>query len=1171
MREGKTRYTAVIRLNIALNAVMEKGCDTDVLSSLSDSDEGQIFKRNCSLLVQETQDVICECKNFITSRDNFINDKEHKGSTHDSHPAMSITAMSSSKESDDYSNTSPRSREPHNSTLHEDIESGRKCVKMLSHGCFYTFSENDPKCNGKALSGGCSVKFGTVDPSTSKAGITLDSTSSYQELVIGTKLPRAVIYGEVKLKSPNLIFSTIMPQEKSPRSSFYSEELTTPIALPRTTTTTSEHQRGNESDDDFAVRAAADCLHAQDFTRMVEVLDSVPNATSAVLFGRGLAHYKLKKYPEAIQNFIDMDNLVAVLHLSQHSDIYLAHYYIGEIELTSKNFEEAAKHFEKAAKSHSTDTVAKRYRMVQPSLASVYSKQGLAFRKAQLIMEAVQAYKNALTYSKNSKDQLSAHTSLGNLYQSLGENKSAVEQYESTVSLADELGDHVSLGWAYGNMGNAWLGLYDKDKALKFLEKSLDLTLQYEATPQAIGRAYNNLGTSYQSMNKLDQAREYYDMALNQAIYGRDEAGEARVRGNYGNLLMMKKDFDPAIIHYAETLSITKDRSTKCTAYHNRGCANYEKTETEKKKFLRLESSKKESEFHVTFTGPSMENEPRDPVLSESLKTGYSKGQQDFSLVVQYHEETFQTMRGSPQGLNMSMSLFETNSRSFHRLQDCLYNLQEWWAALECAEQSRARTLGELLLERKYGQLPLQLIAPLRTEQIQKIIELVGKIVVYVSYTGARLLTWVFAPCAEGKVVANMFQVALEDDQFDGKSLDYYLRYLLADVLNDEWMDMYARCMYDKSPALSKLYSLFAKPLLTILDSVSGRKDSHSSIKDVIVIPDSYTSLMPIFALFNDDNDSKFHRQFLGDRFCFHIMPSLLTLGILSQLPPAVVRVPMDSRKFCIVGNPSIPAFRYRGETFNMGKLPFATQEAESVAHILRCSPTLHEKATKNVVMSMISEAKVIHLATHGSAVAGFLAFAGLGSSRIGAVADEKHVLLYPEEVEKLNISPALVVLSSCDSGRGMVKADGIQGMARAFILAGAQTVLTTLWRVPDESAAIFMKFFYQYMIDGFRSSHALQKAILSIRSFQRYSKYIHWSGYQLTGQEIEFCVEKQETKIGPCPVFPRLDIVRSLETVFIKDCYLPTDVQVSIKIRTQGIIPACITELTAMIFIFVW
>ncbi len=118
-------------------------------------------------------------------------------------------------------------------------------------------------------------------------------------------------------------------------------------------------------------------------------------------------------------------------------------------------------------------------------------------------------------------------------------------------------------------------------------------------------------------------------------------------------------------------------------------------------------------------------------------------------------------------------------------------------------------------------------------------------------------------------------------------------------------------------------------------------------------------------------------------------------------------------------------------------------------------------------------------------------------------------------------------------------------GMARAFILAGAQAVLTTLWRVPDESAAVFMKFFYQYLMDGFKASQALRKAMLSIRSFQRYSKYIHWSGYQLSGRELEFQVTPPTYTLGPSPVFPRLDIISKLEKALVKDRFVPTDVQV--------------------------
>ena len=892
------------------------------------------------------------------------------------------------------------------------------------------------------------------------------------------------------------------------------------------------------------VNLACKCLHANDYNKMIEVL-LVVETTIAGSFGLGLAYYKLKKFSASISYFLKMEEL-SYADGTKVANVYLSLYYRGEISFSKRNYLEAANLFHKSVSAFSSSTVAVRYRITPPSKSVVYAKEGASFRHGQRILEAVKAYKNAISVAESKRDKLSACTSLGNMYQSLGENVLALEQYEVTIQLAKELGDHVSLGWAHGNMGNAYLGLQQKDKALHHLKEALELAVTYETTPQAIGRTYNNLGTAYQSLNDLDKAEEYYDLALSQAVYGNDVGGQARVYGNFGNVLMLKKEYDRAIVHYTEAHNLSNDKATKTTALHNRGCASYEKGETSKKKYLIREGVRASD---ITYDGRSMKDSrhPR-PDLPESVLKSYRNGHKDLAKVIQRHEESFQTIKGSTHGLTLSVSLFESNSRTFHRVQDCLYNLGEFEKALEFAEQSRTRSLGELMFERcgKYQQNPL--CSPMNIDQIFTIIKSLKseKVdVVYISYTGARIIVWVISPI-NSHVEINLFQVSLQDDQFEGKSLDYFLRYSLNELLIENHVELYSFCDYKTASEvkyLSTLNDIFGKPLLTILEAVRGRR----SIYDIILITDSYTHLMPVPTLF----DTLSH-QFLGDRLRVRYMPSLLTMGIMVKMPKVIVEVSEESQKFCIVGNPTIPMFQYQGESWRLGKLPFATKEAEWVAHILKTTPTLHEQATKMIILSMINSAKVVHLATHGSATAGFLAFAGLGSSRTREVTDEKTVLLYPEEVEKLHISPALVVLSSCDSGRGTVKADGIQGMARAFILAGAQSVLTTMWRIHDESASTFMKFFYQYLMDGFRSSVALHKASLSVRCFAKYSHFVHWSGYQLTGREIQLNVHMSSkdravlSKVGITPSFPRLDIVKKLETAFLKDPVTPTDIQVS-------------------------
>ena len=791
-------------------------------------------------------------------------------------------------------------------------------------------------------------------------------------------------------------------------------------------------------------------------------------------------------------------------------------------------------------------------------------------RNASKMIDAVQVYKLAVKEAKTDKDKLAANTSLGNLYQSMGENSSALTHYQQSIEISEKVRDYVSLGWAHGNMGNAYLGLFQKDKALFHLKKSLELTLEYEPVPQAIGRTFNNLGTAYQSLGDLDKAQEQYEHAHSQAVYGNDKA---RVCGNMGNVLMLRKKYEEAVPKYTEVLQLSKDCSTLSTAHHNRGCAYYEWGEFKMQEkhgdqevlqglsetLSTIEDLTKGQVLKAKFYIYGLDfkdipdHQPRD--VPSDIATFYKRGYEDLQEVVKFHETHLDDIKGPSKGLTLSVSLFETNSRTFHRIQDCLVKLGQTTKALLIAEQSRARTLGELMLKRKGWCLQDPLTSPMPYEQIIATVGSSAHPLLYLSYTGARLLGWVFIP-KQDTVKMSMFEVPLKDDQFDGKSLDYHLRYSLTEALVERSFEMYREVgdyNEETSAPVQSLYNLIAKPLVTILE-----KSEVSGTQKIVVITDSYTALLPFSCLHDSKSD-----VFLGDRYCFQLMPSFLTMNILNQLSDInVVNLPTDAHNMCIVGNPNIPLFNYNNEVWNLGKLPHAKREAESVAHIMKTTPILEAQATKSAVVMRIMNAKVIHLATHGSASAGLLAFGMLVPFGVDAAANPQGVLLYPEEVEKLNISPALVVLSSCDSGRGTVKADGIQGMARAFILAGAQAVLTTLWRVPDESASVFMEFFYQFMMDGLESTKALQKATLSIRCFSKYSQYIHWSGYQLTGRDIYLKYSSPEEtlilekRLGKSNAFPCLQDVKLLESHIVEAPCHPTDIQVSSSLQDDSILP---------------
>ena len=859
------------------------------------------------------------------------------------------------------------------------------------------------------------------------------------------------------------------------------------------------------------IENAANCLDAGYYSQMLELLKfgkmpfSFPaNVVMATQFGCALAYYKLGKYSEATKHFESLKAIAASTQSSGNESI--ASVYLGDIEFTESRYTEAIEHYSHALKLHRDDifNVGKEYRLIVPTFSAISVKLGSAFRNASKVKDAMHAYRQAIAATNSRIDKLSAHMSLGNLLKSMGDNANALVEYELSIELSEELKDYVSLSLANGNMGIAYLGLYRRDKVFYHLEKALDLTLVHEPIPPAIGKAYNNLGAAYQALNELDQAEEYYDLALSQAIYGNDLPGQARAYGNIGNVLMLRKDYERAIPQYTEVLHLSRDRSTFFTALCSRGCSYYEWAESKKATLPHIIRSSLDGS---DFENCEVEHQPSFKSLPNGILKYYQLGRQDLELVVKYCEEAFENIKGSSKGLTLSVSPFETNSRIFHCLQDCLVNLGEWEKALVVAEQNRTRALGELLVKKKGSTINHPLAAPLNLQDITYIVQSQHSVIVYLSYTGARLLGWVLAPTSDDKPSVDMFEVPLEDDQCEGKSFDYNLRYGLTEELVERNFELSSAVDYKSNgnKPVRKLYKLIGKPLIEVLN---GLKNPHSTsgVHEIVIIPDSYTNLP--FSCLLDEED-----KFLGDNHSFRIMPSLLTMGIVNQLSSVVVQMPADSQNLCVVGNPTIPSFTYNGDEWSLGKLPFATQQAECVANILKTAPILHKQATKDVVLMRITNAKVVHIATHGSASAGFLAFSGECSSRNGEALEANNILLHPEDIEKLSISPALVVLHSCDSGRGTVKANGILDLARAFIFAGAQAVLTTLWSVPDESASVFMLFFYQYLMDGLKASLALHKATLSLRCFSKYSQYIHWGGYELTGK-FTICKYKHTVQV---------------------------------------------------------
>jgi CHAT domain-containing protein len=96
-----------------------------------------------------------------------------------------------------------------------------------------------------------------------------------------------------------------------------------------------------------------------------------------------------------------------------------------------------------------------------------------------------------------------------------------------------------------------------------------------------------------------------------------------------------------------------------------------------------------------------------------------------------------------------------------------------------------------------------------------------------------------------------------------------------------------------------------------------------------------------------------------------------------------------------------------------------------------------------------------------------------------------------------------LVVLSACQTGLGKdVKGEGLIGLTRGFMYAGASGVVASLWKVDDEATAELMKHFYQGMFDkGLSPAAALQEAQVAMLKQKRWHEPYYWAGFVIQGQ----------------------------------------------------------------------
>jgi CHAT domain-containing protein len=260
------------------------------------------------------------------------------------------------------------------------------------------------------------------------------------------------------------------------------------------------------------------------------------------------------------------------------------------------------------------------------------------------------------------------------------------------------------------------------------------------------------------------------------------------------------------------------------------------------------------------------------------------------------------------------------------------------------------------------------------------------------------------------------------------------------------------------------------------------------AVQRVVIIPDSQLSTLPFEALPGRRNFESFQTaQYWNDEFAisYQFSSGLLTKNDRPTAEPTIyLCAPVE---FEAAGLPNLPA---------------TEAEVRTIASLFQAQQQLD-------LFSAASEARVksgelrgyqyLHFATHGVVDA-----REPGRSRLFLQpGKDEDGFLYSGEIYNLELKAQLAVLSACQTGLGKIsKGEGVIGLSRALVYAGAQNLVVSFWSVADESTMQLMRSFYEHMKTNPRASFAecLQVAKRKLRNQKLYQAPYYWAPFVLIG-----------------------------------------------------------------------
>jgi CHAT domain-containing protein/tetratricopeptide (TPR) repeat protein len=708
---------------------------------------------------------------------------------------------------------------------------------------------------------------------------------------------------------------------------------------------------------------------------------------------------------------------------------------------------------------------------------------------------------------------VSLRVNAGNMYLKQNQVTLGVALYREALTSAKQLPSSLAIQQIYTNLAWAALAGNHLSEAAKLLGSAL-----VEQSPVSVfelrkaffvaGVVSKEQGHIQQAIQGLEQARILYEQA-------KDDEGTAKVLAHLATAYAEARNVSKAVETYQAAIDLNESIKDDELASH--AYAGIAKAYTDLKNYhealhyyeLYWQAVQRVGEEFTTDQGSVSYLEGQRRALEDYVSLAMKVADETGNYV--YARRLVEDVRGwSLKKLGQPKSTPQKSgslSISFLTQQAFGWDLQECGRFLINARVDPDRK--DCHIERDSSEVPAPEVAPPPA--------------IFIDYFLLEQELMIFVKSASGEIIGKV--VTIKSEQL-GRLIDEYFHTLrVRNVATNNTFPERGHAspnqnetnFHPEVKVSRELYDLLIGPVREWLPK--------NPQEPIVIVPHRSIWRIPFVTLLDEDN------QYFGDQ---HVLTYAPSESMWMKSASLKRRADHRSVRAWVVGDPKMPAqVEACGSEFSVSSLPGARAEAKEIARLMnkvgKAELFVGSQADRLRFEAWYPDFSVLHLATHAGACANdalnsFIIMTGLMRSDVTlqgsnlSVNDDPRFPIYVESLEssprrdfsipgllkmwevlaRFHTNADLVTLSACQTAKGTETGQGVIGFSRAFLAAGARSLLVSLWSVADKpTQELIVVFYEEYLLHG-NKGLALQRAMQHTR--ENYPSPRYWAAFSLHG-----------------------------------------------------------------------